>query len=170
MEKARNLSRMNPGEKLGIVGLPTTLLIDREGREVRRYVGAAQWDKEEFTQLIRKVMDPANGMGDWEVTQALANAMGLGWNYSHPSEVMDEISRLTPSFAGEDPELRYPGPETVSATACDLPIREVPGTTPDGAALHPVSQRLSDSEAQALDRLAARHQRDLPDQIACIGR
>lgn len=51
-------------------------------------------------QLIRKVMDPANGMGDWEVTQALANAMGLGWNYSHPSEVMDEISRLTPSFAG----------------------------------------------------------------------
>ena len=43
-------------QKLGIVGLPTTLLIDREGREVRRYVGAAQWDKEEFTQLIRKVM------------------------------------------------------------------------------------------------------------------
>lgn len=51
-------------------------------------------------QLIRKVMEPANGMGDWEVTQALANAMGLDWNYSHPSEVMDEISRLTPSFAG----------------------------------------------------------------------
>ncbi len=51
-------------------------------------------------QLVRKVMEPANGMGDWEVTQALANAMGLGWNYSHPSEIMDEVARLTPSFSG----------------------------------------------------------------------
>ena len=51
-------------------------------------------------QLVRKVMDPANGMADWEVTQALANAMGLGWSYSHASEIMDEIARLTPSFSG----------------------------------------------------------------------
>ncbi len=51
-------------------------------------------------QLVRKVMEPANGMSDWEVTQALANAMGLGWSYSHPSEIMDEIARLTPTFAG----------------------------------------------------------------------
>jgi formate dehydrogenase major subunit len=34
------------------------------------------------------------------VTQALANAMGLGWSYTHPSQIMDEIARLTPSFAG----------------------------------------------------------------------
>jgi formate dehydrogenase major subunit len=26
--------------------------------------------------------------------------MGLAWNYSHPSEIMDEIARLTPTFAG----------------------------------------------------------------------
>ncbi|PLK26988.1 formate dehydrogenase subunit alpha [Novosphingobium sp. TH158] len=51
-------------------------------------------------QLVRKVMEPAAGMADWEVTQALANAMGLGWTYSHPSQVMDEIARLTPTFAG----------------------------------------------------------------------
>ena len=56
-------------------------------------------------QLVRKVMEPANGpkgqgLEDWEVTQALANAMGLDWNYAHPSEIMDEIARLTPSFAG----------------------------------------------------------------------
>ncbi|MDP3908706.1 formate dehydrogenase subunit alpha [Novosphingobium sp.] len=50
-------------------------------------------------QLVRKVMEPANGLEDWEVTQALANAMGLGWSYTHPSEIMDEIARLTPSFA-----------------------------------------------------------------------
>jgi formate dehydrogenase major subunit len=51
-------------------------------------------------QPVRKVMEPANGLEDWEVTQALANAMGLDWNYTHPSEIMDEIARLTPSFAG----------------------------------------------------------------------
>ena len=47
---------------------------------------------------VRKVMSPKNGMADWEVTQALANAMGCGWAYSHPSEIMDEIAATTPSF------------------------------------------------------------------------
>ncbi|WP_408586674.1 formate dehydrogenase subunit alpha [Novosphingobium sp.] len=51
-------------------------------------------------QLVRKVMEPLNGYADWEVTQELARAMGLDWNYSHPAEVMDEIARLTPTFAG----------------------------------------------------------------------
>jgi len=51
-------------------------------------------------QPVRKVMEPANGYEDWEVTQLLANALGAQWNYSHPSEILDEIARLTPSFAG----------------------------------------------------------------------
>ena len=34
---------------------------------------------------VRKVMAPQNGYGDWEVTQLLANAMGAGWNYTHPA-------------------------------------------------------------------------------------
>lgn len=51
-------------------------------------------------QLVRKVMEPANGLEDWQVTQELARAMGLEWNYRHPSEIMDEIARLTPTFSG----------------------------------------------------------------------
>jgi formate dehydrogenase major subunit len=51
-------------------------------------------------QLVRKVMEPANGLEDWQVTQELACAMGLDWNYQHPSEIMDEIARLTPTFTG----------------------------------------------------------------------
>jgi formate dehydrogenase major subunit len=51
-------------------------------------------------QPVRKVMTPLNGLADWEVTQGLANALDLGWDYKHPSEIMDEIARLTPSFAG----------------------------------------------------------------------
>ncbi|WP_417625858.1 formate dehydrogenase subunit alpha [Pararhodobacter aggregans] len=50
--------------------------------------------------LVRKVMAPKNGYEDWEVTQMLANAMGANWNYAHPSQIMDEIALLTPSFAG----------------------------------------------------------------------
>jgi formate dehydrogenase major subunit len=55
---------------------------------------------ERRVQPVRKVMEPANGYADWEVTQLLANALGLGWTYTHPSQVLDEIARLTPSFAG----------------------------------------------------------------------
>jgi formate dehydrogenase major subunit len=51
-------------------------------------------------QPVRKVMTPMNGYEDWEVTQRLAQEMGLDWNYTHPSQIMDEIARLTPSFAG----------------------------------------------------------------------
>ena len=48
---------------------------------------------------VRKVMSPKNGYADWEVTQNLANAMGLNWTYTHPSQIMDEIAATTPSFA-----------------------------------------------------------------------
>jgi formate dehydrogenase major subunit len=51
-------------------------------------------------QRVRKVMSPKNGYADWEVTQLLANAIGLAWSYTHPSQIMDEIARTTPSFAG----------------------------------------------------------------------
>jgi formate dehydrogenase major subunit len=51
-------------------------------------------------QRVRKVMTPKNGHADWEITQLIANAMGLGWAYAHPSEIMDEIAALTPTFAG----------------------------------------------------------------------
>ncbi|WP_274963789.1 formate dehydrogenase subunit alpha, partial [Thioclava electrotropha] len=49
---------------------------------------------------VRKVMAAKAGLADWEATQALANALGAGWSYTHPSEIMDEIARTTPAFAG----------------------------------------------------------------------
>jgi formate dehydrogenase major subunit len=51
-------------------------------------------------QRVRKVMSPLNGYVDWEITQLFATALGYPMNYGHPSEIMDEIARLTPSFAG----------------------------------------------------------------------
>ncbi len=55
---------------------------------------------ERRVQLVRKVMEPLNGYGDWEVTMLISNAMGFEMAYKHPSEIMDEIARLTPTFAG----------------------------------------------------------------------
>ncbi len=49
---------------------------------------------------VRKVMAPRQGYADWEVTQLFAQAMGADWHYIHPSQIMDEIAMLTPSFAG----------------------------------------------------------------------
>ena len=49
---------------------------------------------------VRKAVPPVAGMADWEITQALSNALGYPMNYGHPSEIMDEIARLTPTFAG----------------------------------------------------------------------
>jgi len=49
---------------------------------------------------VRKVMAPRAGLADWEITQAIANAYGLKMHYNHPSEIMDEIARTTPTFAG----------------------------------------------------------------------
>ncbi len=49
---------------------------------------------------VRKVMQPLGIYEDWEVTQMLSNAVGYPMNYKHPSEIMDEIARLTPTFIG----------------------------------------------------------------------
>ncbi|MEZ5875116.1 MAG: formate dehydrogenase subunit alpha [Hyphomicrobiales bacterium] len=51
-------------------------------------------------QRVRKVMAPINGYEDWEITLMLSKAMGYPMSYDHPSQIMDEIARLTPTFAG----------------------------------------------------------------------
>ncbi|WP_029006185.1 formate dehydrogenase subunit alpha [Azorhizobium doebereinerae] len=51
-------------------------------------------------QRVRKVMAPKNGYADWEITILLSNALGYQMDYAHPSEIMDEIARLTPTFTG----------------------------------------------------------------------
>jgi len=40
------------------------------------------------------------GLAEWEVIMKLSEALGYPMHYNHPSEIMDEIARLTPTFAG----------------------------------------------------------------------
>ncbi|HJR23823.1 MAG TPA: formate dehydrogenase subunit alpha [Dongiaceae bacterium] len=50
--------------------------------------------------LVNRAMRPMAGYADWEVTMLLSKALGYPMDYSHPSEIMDEIARLTPTFKG----------------------------------------------------------------------
>ncbi|MEQ8229299.1 MAG: TlpA disulfide reductase family protein [Rhodospirillales bacterium] len=44
--------------QLGAVGIPTTLLVDREGREIGRTVGPAKWDSDEVVHVLEKYVTP----------------------------------------------------------------------------------------------------------------
>jgi hypothetical protein len=48
------------GRELGAPGLPTTILIDRSGKEVGRLLGPAEWDSDEAITVIKALM----GQGD----------------------------------------------------------------------------------------------------------
>jgi formate dehydrogenase major subunit len=49
---------------------------------------------------VRKAIPPMAGLAEWEVIMKLSAALGYPMHYTHPSEIMDEIARLTPTFAG----------------------------------------------------------------------
>jgi hypothetical protein len=45
----------NVMDALGIIGIPTTILIGRNGREIGRMVGPAQWDAPESVKHITDI-------------------------------------------------------------------------------------------------------------------
>jgi thiol-disulfide isomerase/thioredoxin len=48
-------------QQLNTVGLPTTLLLDREGREIARHVGPAEWDTNEMVAFFRQRLSQVSG-------------------------------------------------------------------------------------------------------------
>ncbi len=82
---------LNETAKFAHVFLPGASFLEKNGTFT---------NAERRISRVRKVMPPLCGKEDWEVTMALANAMGCPMDYSHPSEIMDEIARLTPTFNG----------------------------------------------------------------------
>ncbi|HXZ02811.1 MAG TPA: formate dehydrogenase subunit alpha [Stellaceae bacterium] len=82
---------LNETARYAHVFLPGSTFLEKDGTFI---------NAERRIGRVRKVMQPRAGLADWEITLALAKAMGLEMHYSHPSEIMDEIARLTPTFAG----------------------------------------------------------------------
>jgi formate dehydrogenase major subunit len=82
---------LNETAKYAHVFLPGSSFLEKNGTFT---------NAERRISMVRKVMPPLAGKEDWEVTCALSNALGYPMNYAHPAEIMDEIARLTPTFAG----------------------------------------------------------------------
>lgn len=82
---------LNETAKFAHVFLPGSSFLEKDGTFT---------NAERRISRVRKVMDPLGGKADWEVTVALAQALGYAMDYRHPSEIMDEIARLTPTFNG----------------------------------------------------------------------
>jgi formate dehydrogenase major subunit len=82
---------LNETAKYAHVFLPGSSFLEKDGTFT---------NAERRISRVRKVMPPKAGKSDWEVTLALAAALGYPMPYKHPSEIMDEIAALTPTFAG----------------------------------------------------------------------
>ncbi|HJR28293.1 MAG TPA: formate dehydrogenase subunit alpha, partial [Pseudomonas sp.] len=80
---------LNETAKFAHVFLPGSSFLEKDGTFT---------NAERRISRVRKVMDPLGGKADWEGTVALANALGYPMHYKHPSEIMDEIASLTPTF------------------------------------------------------------------------
>jgi formate dehydrogenase major subunit len=82
---------INETAKYAHVFLPGSSFLEKDGTFT---------NAERRISRVRKVMAPLAGYADWETTLLLAKALGFEMNYSHPSEIMDEVAALTPTFAG----------------------------------------------------------------------
>ena len=80
---------------------------------------------ERRVQRVRKAIKPVgNSRADWQITCQLAQRMGgKGFNFEHPSQIMDEIARLTPSYGGISFERLEAG-----GLQWPCPTKEHPGT------------------------------------------
>ena len=82
---------LNETARYAHVFLPGSSFLEKDGTFV---------NAERRIGRVRKVISPLAGLADWEATIAFAGALGVEMNYSHPSQIMDEIAQLTPTFAG----------------------------------------------------------------------
>lgn len=78
--------------ELADVVLPAASFAEKEGTFV---------NTERRVQRVRRAVNPVgNSKADWQIMVELAARMGQKWDYSSVSDVFDEITTVTPSFAG----------------------------------------------------------------------
>jgi len=82
---------LNETARFAHVFLPGTSFLEKDGTFT---------NAERRINRVRPVMETKTGKHEWEITTDLAAAMGYPMPYDHPSQIMDEIAALTPTFAG----------------------------------------------------------------------
>jgi formate dehydrogenase major subunit len=73
------------------VFLPGTSFLEKDGTFT---------NAERRINRVRPVMKEKSGLSEWETVAKLSAAMGYPIHYNSAAEIMDEIARLTPTFAG----------------------------------------------------------------------
>jgi len=95
--------------QLADVVLPATSFAEKDGTFT---------NTERRIQRVRKAIEPiGNSQSDWWIICQIAKRMSAdGFDFEHPSEIMDDIARLTPSYGGvsyerlEECGLQWPCP------------------------------------------------------------
>jgi len=82
---------LNETARYAHVFLPGASFLEKDGTFI---------NAERRISRVRKAMEPLSGKADWEATISFAEALGVPMHYKHPSEIMDEVAALTPTFAG----------------------------------------------------------------------
>jgi formate dehydrogenase major subunit len=82
---------LNETAKFAHVFLPGSSFLEKDGTFT---------NAERRISRVSQAMPPLAGLGDWEVTMKLSNALGYPMHYTHPEQIMEEIAALTPTFAG----------------------------------------------------------------------
>ncbi|USK48384.1 formate dehydrogenase subunit alpha [Bacillus sp. CMF12] len=74
------------------VVLPASPSLEKEGTFT---------NTERRIQRLYQAFEPlGDSKPDWEIIIEVANRLGAGWTYTHPSEIMAEAARLMPLYAG----------------------------------------------------------------------
>jgi formate dehydrogenase major subunit len=82
---------LNETSKFAHVFLPGASFLEKDGTFT---------NAERRINRVRAVMKPKSAMHEWEIICQISTAMGYPMSYDHPSQIMDEIASLTPTFTG----------------------------------------------------------------------
>ena len=84
---------MSETAQLADVVLPSASFVERDGTFT---------NTDRRVQRVRKAIEPiGKSKPDWEITCQIAQKMGgKGFDFQDPSQIMDEMARLTPSYGG----------------------------------------------------------------------
>ncbi|MCV7421852.1 formate dehydrogenase subunit alpha [Mycobacterium yunnanensis] len=82
---------LNETSKFAHVFLPGASFLEKDGTFT---------NAERRINRVRSVMKPKSGKHEWAIVCEIATAMGYPMHYDHPSQIMDEIAAVTPTFAG----------------------------------------------------------------------
>jgi formate dehydrogenase major subunit len=82
---------LNETAKFAHVFLPGASFLEKDGTFT---------NAERRINRVRAVMKPKSGRHEWDIVCQIATAMGYPMQYDHPSQIMDEIASVTPTFTG----------------------------------------------------------------------